>query len=112
MQMLVTLEEAREHLRVDSDDDAASIELQIKAVSLSIISLLGAAATFLDEDGNVVYDSAGNPVGVPENVKLATLVVLAMLYDGTYDELKLASDGLPVAASSLLYHAGRMPNLS
>jgi hypothetical protein len=58
------------------DDDVPFLDLIIKGVSSSIISYLGAGATFLSANGELILDSAGNPI-VPNDVKLAVAVWVA-----------------------------------
>lgn len=79
MVMLVSLEQASEHLRRDSTDDDASLELTIQAASQAIINYI-TDTTFLNSYDEVEYDSSGEPLGVPKPIQQATLILIGMLY--------------------------------
>ena len=96
--MLVTLDEARDHLRSDSADDDADLTIKIHAASGSVINYLKAPA-FIDEAG-VIIESA-----VPFEVKAATLLLIGYLYkDRDGDEGGEYQQGyLPRPVTALLY---------
>lgn len=75
--MLITLEQASDHLRRDTGDDDADLLLKIEAASQAVLNYI-TDKSFL-EDGHVVYDSAGEPV-VPRPIQAAVLIVLGQLY--------------------------------
>lgn len=83
--------------------------MKIDAASEAVISYLGAKATFIDSSGNVPVNSSGAPVGVPANVQIATLIIVAELYknrEGQPENMVDAPHGyayLNRAAVSLLY---------
>jgi len=53
MTQLVTLDEAKAHLRVDHDEDDADIEIKIEAASAAILNHIGDAQyLFLDTGGD------------------------------------------------------------
>lgn len=53
MTQLVTLDEAKAHLRVDHDEDDADIEIKIEAASAAILNYIGDAQyLFLDTGGD------------------------------------------------------------
>ncbi len=130
MVMLVSLAQASRHLRRDTSDDDADLTLKIKAASAVVMGLLGSAATFLDSEGNVpmadepgiadsdgeLLDSNGDeiadgdeiPVGVPEHVQQATLLLIGDYYAGRDS----GSAGFPPAVMALLNIAGRVPSLA
>lgn len=64
--MLVTLSEAKAHLRVDSADDDTLIAMMIEAASDAVIDV----ATGWDGEGDV-----------PARLKLAVLTRLAIMFD-------------------------------
>lgn len=78
MVMLVTLQQASDHLRRDSADDDALLTIMIKAASSAVINYLK-VVDFLDSAGDVYTDSAGDP-DVPAPIMQATLIIVGMLY--------------------------------
>jgi hypothetical protein len=103
--MLVTLQQARDHLRSDTDDDNDDLILKISAASESIIDYLGDyASSFIDGNGNIDLDK------VPDRVKHATLLTIGYFYserDGS-QEFSVADQygygySLPLSATALLY---------
>lgn len=91
--MLVTLQEASEHLRRDTDDDDQDLTLKIHAASAAVLNYLKRESLAYeperDEAGNVVRDEDGFPVpaldddGKPTvrfEVRAAVLLMLGELY--------------------------------
>ena len=104
--MLVSLEQARDHLRSDSVDDSLDLELKIQAASAAVLAYLKSGAdAFLDTAGEVIVDSAGDPVGVPFQVKAAVLLMVGYLYrQRDEDEGEEFEQGyLPRPVTALLY---------
>lgn len=103
---LVSLEQAKRHLRVDFDDEDNDIELKVHAASGAVLNYLKSGAdVFLDSSGDVPEDSAGDPVGVPFEVQAAALLMLGYLYKdrdtnagGEYEQ-----GYLPKPVTALLY---------
>lgn len=94
MVMLVTLQEASEHLRRDTGDDDADLELKIKGASQAILSYLQdymlAYEFEVDEHGKAILDSSGQKVYlidssgdyvVRDEVKSAVLILVGLLYN-------------------------------
>ncbi len=116
MQTLITLEQAREHLRSDDMDDDGDLELKIAAASAAVLDYLGAyALTFADADGAPLVVE-GVEVATPARVKQAILITVAALYkerDGAQESAVPAQHGygytLPQGATSLLYSL-RLPS--
>lgn len=111
---LVTLQQARDHLRSDTDADDTDLELKIEAASSLVVDYLKEYAdSFLDSAGDVFVDSAGDPVGVPRKVQSATLVMIGYLYrerDGSNEFAVPAQWGygfLPLGVTALLYNLRR-----
>lgn len=78
--MLVTLQEASDHLRRDTSDDDADLELKIHAASGAVRRYLKSASPYeIDSSGNPVTDSSGEPVVLFE-VRAAVLLMLGELY--------------------------------
>lgn len=111
--MLVTLQQARDHLRSDSDADDADLTLKIEAASAAVLDYLGEFVP-RDSQGDPVTDSQGEIVGVKERaltrMKLATLVAVAYFYrerDGSQEHAVPTQWGygyaLPQGATALLY---------
>lgn len=83
--MLVTLEEARQHLRIDGDADDSWLEVWIPAVSQAVLLWLKdevrAYQPEVDSNGDAVVDSSGDPeLVVKPIVQSAVLVELASQY--------------------------------
>jgi hypothetical protein len=97
---LVTLDQAKAHLYVDSDGADEDIEAKIEEASAAVVTYLGAGATFLD--------SSGLPNGeIPYQVRAATLQLLTALYENRGDDggtLSQFMQGyLPPVVTALLY---------
>lgn len=97
MVMLVTLEEAKIHVRADGDDDS-DLTIKIHAASGAVINYLKRPA-FIGADG-LVDESA-----VPYEVKAATLLMVGYFYkDRDNDENEEYQTGyLPRPVTALLY---------
>lgn len=78
--MLITLEQAKQHLLMDHDEDDQHILLLSEAASEAVINYLkDGAEAFLESDGAVPIDSNGDPM-VPRVVQAATLIMMAEMY--------------------------------
>lgn len=97
---LVTLEQAKRHLRVDDDQTAfdPDIELLIEGISdLVLIFVKASEEDYMDEDGELTF--------LPRGIQIATLVWIGIVFknrDGTSDE-KLELGEIPRTVSSLLW---------
>lgn len=115
MKRLVSLADAKLHLRADSSThEDSDIALKIGAASLAVLRYIGDSAdAFLDSDGEVPVDSAGDPVGVPEDVQAATLILLGDLYRNRDGESKAEYEFgvLPRVVVSILYPY-RLPSMA
>lgn len=84
MVYLVSLEQASDHLRRDTTDDDNDLLLKIRAASGAIINYLGQERANevieFDSFGDIVVDSNGDPVGVPETIQSAVLLLIGDLY--------------------------------
>lgn len=118
MTPLVTLEEARNHLRIDSDDDDPDLSLKVLAASAAVQNYLKKPWAIyeyeFDTNGDVIEDSDGRPLlaldsdGVPiprYEVKAACLLMLGYLFkDRDNDERHEYETGyLPRPVTALLY---------
>lgn len=89
---MVTIEEARQHLRIDGDYDDDWLDMMIVAISQAVLLWLKdetrAYELETDSNGDVIYDSDGDPVIETDSngpvakpiVKAAVLVELASQY--------------------------------
>lgn len=105
MNLLVTLEEAKRHLRIDTDADDLDLTLKLYAASAAVLTYLKSGAdAFTDSAGDVIEDSAG-PVGVPFQVQAATLLMTGYLYKNRDEDADKAFQPgyLPAPVTALLY---------
>jgi hypothetical protein len=109
MTLLVTLDQAKAHLRVDHDADDDDITFKIEAASQAILNYLGEAAyEFTDTGGEVLEDSSG--ILTPRIVQYATLLLVGDFYmhrEPTASDMVPVSYGygyLPRAVIALLYN--------
>lgn len=80
MAMLVSLQDASDHLRRDSTDDDAYLTRLIDRISDAVMAYVGGDFDFLDSAGDVTIDSAGEPIGVPGAMQEAVLVTIGIFY--------------------------------
>ena len=111
--MLVTLQQARDHLRADNAADDDDLTLKIQTASDAVIDYVGNLVP-RDSQGDPFTDSQGQIIGVKERalarMKLATLVAVAYFYrerDGSQEYAVPTQWGygysLPHGATALLY---------
>lgn len=106
MVMLVTLQQAKDHLRVDTDDGDSDLSLKIEAASGAVLNYIRSGADiFLDSTGEPALDSNGGAIGIPREVQQATLLLLGYFYrDRDADSEKAYEMGyLPRPVTALLY---------
>ena len=120
--MLVTLQQASDHLRRDTTDDDTDLTLKIAAASNAVLTYLRntsyAYVPTVDSAGQIVRDSAGYPVPaldsagektVLQDVQFATLLLVGEFYksrEGEQDgaiETQWGYGYLPRAVVALLY---------
>lgn len=79
---LITLAQASDHLRRDTDADDADLQFKIAAASEMVLAYLGeaGAAEYLDSDDQVPVDGDGNPEGVPAQLTMSTKYLVGLLY--------------------------------
>lgn len=113
--MLITLQQARDHLRSDTTADDADLTLKIKAASELVMEYLKpeGCATFTDSAGDLFLDSAGDAIGVPWRVQAGTCLMVGYLYkDRDEDTDKQWEMGyLPKPVTAVLY-GKRKPTLA
>lgn len=119
MSMLITLAQAKEHLRIidlgtGGNPDDNDLILKIEGASESVLDYVRSSdPDWLDTAGDPILDTNGDPVGIPANVKSATLLMLGYLYreregDNT---VEFEHGFLPRAVLSMLYPY-RLPTLA
>lgn len=97
---LVTLKEAKMHLRIDDDYGDSDLTLKIQGGSAAILSYIqGSRALVVDDSGNLIV---GEPL---TRVQTAMLVLLGYLdrNRGGEEEEKLKQGELPFSVSMLIY---------
>jgi len=113
--MLVTLQQASDHLRRDTTADDNDLTLKIHAASAAVMNYIQGPGIdgFTDSAGDVFVDSNGEPLDVPWEVKAATLLMVGYLYKNRDDNADDAFDRgyLPRPVTALLYPL-RDPSLS
>ena len=104
--MLVPLERAREHLRVDPGQEAELIGLYLLAAQQSAVDYLN-RQVFADQgalDAAVAADSAGDyPMVVNAAIQAAVLLVLGHLYANREEVASGGVAQIPYGARSLLW---------
>lgn len=116
MTMLVTLAAARAHLRIDTTDGDADLELKVKGASRAVMNYIRQSllvGAFTDSAGDVFEDSNGVALSVPEDVQIATLFLIGYMDRNRDSDTEEGFDGLflPKPVKSLLIHY-RKPTLS
>lgn len=103
--MLVRLDQAKDHLRVDHNFEDYLITTYIHAASGAVLNYLKSdGSEYLDSSGDVIFDSSGKSI-VPSEIVAATLIMTDYLYrlrgdnqDGAYER-----GYLPMPITALLY---------
>jgi hypothetical protein len=104
--MLVSLANAKDHLRMDTTAEDGLIELYIHAASGAILNYLKSGAdAFLDSSGIVSLDSNLEPIGVPYEVQAATLILVGHFFKDRDENANGAFQQgyLPMPVTALLY---------
>lgn len=103
---LVTLKQASDHLRRDTDADDDDLGIKIEAASEMVMAYLKSGAdVFTDSAGVVLTDSSGDPVGVPRWAQMATLLMIGYLYKDRDENTDSAYEQgyLPKPITAILY---------
>ena len=115
----VTIDEARAHLRLDTNDEDSYVGLLIRAASGAVYNYIkGSSPAFFDSSG-VPYEDSNGISEVPDEVKDAALLLLGYLYKDRDNNGLYKSGGggnfehgyLPRPVISMLYRY-RMPGLA
>lgn len=106
--MLVTLQQARDHLRSDDSDDDNDLELKVLAASAVVMNYIQyldeSIELFTDTNGDPLTDTDGLVPDVPYAIKAATLLLIGYLYrnrDGDPDKA-FSHNQLPWDVTALL----------
>ena len=101
---LVSIDQASDHLRRDTTDDDADLELKIEAASAAVMTYIDDDDFLRDSNGEFDTDSDGVVADVPAVVQAATLLMVGELYLSREGRFADTSPGrLPPAVESLLY---------
>lgn len=102
MVALVTIQQVKQALRIDENDDDEILTLMISAASRRVIQHLKAQAQVLLD-----LDSGGDPVsaGVPDEVALATIMLVGYLFKNLDQDPEgdFHLGKLPLPVKSILY---------
>lgn len=104
--MIVSLEEVKQHLRIDYDEEDADLTLKIKAASQMILEYVKRSESDYEEDSDGILE-------VPYAMKMACLIMVGILYrdrDGTESD-KWQQGFLPFSVTALIYNL-RDPSLA
>lgn len=74
--MLIDLETAKSHLRIDGDDSDDNLYRKMRQASAIVLDYLK-----VSEDEWDIYDTEADPL--PDEIEAATLLVIESLFDGT-----------------------------
>lgn len=108
---LVSLHQASDHLRRDTDADDADLEVKVEAASELVMEYISDASKegWTDSAGDPFPDSNGDALDVPRRVQLGTLTLIGYLYnerDGSNDSAVPTQWGygyLPIGVTALLF---------
>lgn len=106
MTALVSVAQAKARLLFDHDYDDADFELMIAGASAAVLTYLKLERdAYADSSGNIPEDSNGDPIGVPEEVQNATLILVGIMKrDPSGAQMKDWEYGyLPMPVTALLY---------
>lgn len=102
----VSLNQVKTRLRIDNDAEDADITDMIEQCTAVIIAYLKMPGAYQDTSGTVQNDSNGDPVGVPKEVQLSTLLLIGYMYrdrDGA-DIAQWQQGFLPWQVTAPIYH--------
>src|SRR3954453_18478047 len=96
MVMLVTYEQACDHLRIDTETDKSDVELKIEAASEAVMNFLKNTDDYFDSADEVIDDN------IPAVVKKSVLYLVGVLYNDRDANGDWTDDTLPRAVIALL----------
>lgn len=104
---LITLARAKQHERIDTDAEDSYLDMLIRAASSAVLNYLKdqGVESFTDSAGELIPDSNGDALDVPDVVQWATLLMFGHLYkirdENTDDAFEMGY--LPKPVMALLY---------
>ncbi len=108
----VSVAQVKARLRIDTDDEDLDISDLVEQCTAVITAYLKLPGAYQDSAGEIPVDSAGDPVGVPKEVQLSTLLLIGIMYrdrDGA-DMANWMQGFLPWQVTAPIYHL-RVPTL-
>lgn len=102
----VTIDQVKARLRIDNEDEDDDITLMIEQATAVITAYLKIPDAYQDSAGQIPLDSYGDPIGVPREVQLSTLILIGYLYrdrDGA-DMAQWQQGYLPWQVTVPIYH--------
>jgi Phage gp6-like head-tail connector protein len=102
----VTLDQVKARLRIDNDDEDGDITDLIQGCTAVITAYLKVPDIYEDSTGEIPEDSNGDPLGIPKEVQLATLLLIGYMYrdrDGN-DMAQWQQGYLPWQVTAVIYH--------
>ncbi|ULR87182.1 head-tail connector protein [Comamonas sp. B21-038] len=106
---IITITQAREHLRSDTNDDDADLHMKIDAATDAVLDYISVPASDLfDADGEPKTGEDGQVVRGARRVQQAILLTVGWFYedrDGSMEQAVKTGHGypLPRGATALLY---------
>ena len=109
----VSLDQVKARLRIDNDDEDIDLIGMIEQCTSVITAYLKLPGAYQDSSGQIPVDSNGDPLGVPSEVQLATLLLIGFMYrdrDGS-DMANWQQGFLPWQVTAPIYHL-RVPTMA
>lgn len=101
---LIDLTTAKLHLRLDSDDEDALVQLYVSAASAAAINFLNRNVyASLDELESAAEPPDANPMVINDAVRAAVLLILGHLYANREEVVLASATQMPFGAHNLLY---------
>lgn len=102
----VSLSQAKARLRIDNDDEDGDLNDMIEQCTAVITAYLKLPGAYQNTSGVIPTDTSGDPVGVPKEVQLSTLLLIGFMYrdrDGN-DMANWQQGYLPWQVTAPIYH--------
>jgi hypothetical protein len=102
----VSMAQVKARLRIDNDAEDGDLQDLIEQSTAVITAYLKTPGIYEDSSGTIPVDTAGDPIGVPREVQLATLMLIGFMYrdrDGA-DMANWQQGFLPWQVTATIYH--------